>query len=101
MLNRQVVGRRLDRLVGRMVPFDAVVAPQFKPGDAVTVYKPGHSEHGMTATVGRVITIEDYGGPRSRGPHAYYPDKQGWRSSDSALCGFGGALPDAMVERRQ
>lgn len=81
----------------RPAPVDAVVVPRFSVGDRVKIYKPGHSEDGMMAIVGRVITIEEYGGPKYRGPHAYYP-LDGWQSPDAALCGFGGPLPDAMVE---
>lgn len=77
------------------MPTDA--APRFAVGDRVKIYKPRHSEHGMTAIVGRVITIDEYGGPAYRGPHAYYP-VDGWKSCDDELCGFGGPLPDAMVE---
>lgn len=68
---------------------------RFKVGDRVQIYKPGQAEHGMQATVFRVITIEEYGGPAYRGPHAYFPDKNGW--DDARGFQFGGALPDAMV----
>jgi hypothetical protein len=64
-----------------------VNAHRFSVGDAVRCWKPGHAEHGAKAIVGRVLTIEEYGGPASRGPHAY----SGWGGR------WGGALPDAMV----
>ena len=67
---------------------------RFHAGDRVAVYKPGHSEHGMTATIAKVIPIGEYGGPRYRGPHAYYP-AGGWHGTDGFS--FGGPLPDAMV----
>ena len=69
--------------------------PRHAPGDAVRLWKPRHTEHGMKATVAEVMPISEYGGPEHRGPHAYRPTKAGWRHSDGF--GFGGPLPDAMV----
>ncbi len=68
---------------------------RFVVGDAVQVYKPGHAEHGMHSIVGKVLTIEEYGGPSSRGPHAYRA-KDGWTHSERPWT-FPGTLPDAMV----
>lgn len=62
---------------------------RLKIGDNVRVWKLGHAEHGQKGIIDRIITIEEYGGPEYRGPHAYYP-KNGWGF-------FGGPLPDAMV----
>lgn len=62
---------------------------RLKIGDNARVWKPGHAEHGLKGVINRVITIEEYGGPEYRGPHAYY-SKIGWGC-------FGGSLPDAMV----
>ena len=67
---------------------------RFHVGDKVAIYKPGHSEHGMMATVAKVIPINEYGGPQYRGPYAYYP-ADGWRGTDGFS--LGGPLPDAMV----
>lgn len=63
--------------------------PAHRIGDKVRVWKPGHAEHGMRGIISRIITIEKYGGPKHRGPHAYY-SKNGWEF-------FGGPLPDAMI----
>lgn len=64
-------------------------------GDAVRLWKPGYAEHGAKAVVTRVLTIEEYGGPRYRGPWAYEAAK-GFRSLNSDIS-FGKQLPDAMV----
>lgn len=67
-----------------------------KVGDRVRLWKPGHAEHGLTASVGRVIPIEEYH-PECphRGPHAYWPSKDGWRDGETGW--FRTPLPDAMV----
>lgn len=71
-----------------------MVESRFNVGDLVQCYKPGHAENGCTGTVTEVLTIEAYGGPAHRGPHAYRCDL--WNRGDGFS--FGGALPDAMVE---
>ncbi len=68
---------------------------RFKVGDKIKIYKPYHHEHDMFAIVSKVETIQEYGGPEYRGPHAYYPDKDGWSNGKGFT--FGGPLPDAMV----
>lgn len=67
---------------------------RFKPGDKVAIYKPGRAENGASATVKSVMTIEEYGGPTYRGPHAYQP-VEGWTRGDGVS--WSGPLPDAMV----
>ena len=62
---------------------------RFKTGDEVRVWKPGHAEHGGKGIIDQVFTIEEYGGPKYRGPNAY--------SSEIGWGFFGGRLPDAMV----
>ena len=67
---------------------------RFWVGDHVRVWKPGYAEHGLSGVVGEVMTIEEYGGPEYRGPHAYH-SMAGWH--DETDCWFHGRLPDAMV----
>uniref|UniRef100_A0A6M3IKK3 Uncharacterized protein n=1 Tax=viral metagenome TaxID=1070528 RepID=A0A6M3IKK3_9ZZZZ len=69
--------------------------PRHKIGDAVRIWKPGHAEHGLKGTVGKIITIQEYGGSEYRGPHAYYP-QDGWLDTKDKQW-FGGLLPEAMV----
>jgi len=76
---------------------------RFKPGDQVRLWKPGHAEHGLKGIVDRVMSIEAYGGPEARGPHAYRPTEKGWYegSDDHWTSWTSGPLPDAMVVSEQ
>lgn len=67
-------------------------------GDKIRLWKPQNHEHGLFATVDRVLSIEEYGGPdypKHRGPHAYHSGDSGW--SDGKRIWWRTAWPDALV----
>ena len=94
-LSETCLGADCDR--DGKTPVDALVShSRFKIGETVRIWKPGHAEHGLIATIAEVMPIQTYGGTEYRGPHAYRANGKGWHTTEGEYW-FGGPLPDAMV----